>query len=67
MCFCENFQNPGHTSSSAPHRVVWGPLAGHMVLDFAAPWGSHMQLVGRDVPDPGSTGLAAANIQYDGD
>lgn len=62
----EWLRNRGVAISSAPHRVVSGPLAGHMVLDFAAPWGLHMQLVGRDVPDPGSTGLAAANIQYDG-
>lgn len=62
----EWLRNQGVAVSGAPHRVISGSLAGHMVLDFAAPWGLRLQLVGRNVPDPGNTGLTTADIQYDG-
>jgi catechol 2,3-dioxygenase-like lactoylglutathione lyase family enzyme len=38
----------GASVAGSPHRVTSGPLAGRTVLDFAAPWGLRLQLIGRD-------------------
>ena len=32
--------------NGAPHRLTSGPQAGRMVLDFRAPWGLRLQLLG---------------------
>lgn len=48
------------------HRMAAGPLAGRMVLDFAAPWGLRLQLVGRQPSDPDSPALATVDARFDG-
>jgi catechol 2,3-dioxygenase-like lactoylglutathione lyase family enzyme len=37
--------------SGAPHRLTSGPWAGRMALDFVAPWGMRMRLLGSKPPD----------------
>jgi hypothetical protein len=36
----------GVTVSGAPRRLTSGPWAGRMALDFVAPWGMRMRLLG---------------------
>lgn len=38
----------GVVVSRPPHRLTSGPWAGRMALDFIAPWGLRIRLLGRD-------------------
>lgn len=49
----------GVTVSGSPHRLTSGPWAGRVALDFVAPWGLRMQLLGSNVPDSASDGIRA--------
>ena len=49
----------GVTVSGSPHRLTSGPWAGRMALDFVAPWGLRMQLLGSNVPDSAGDGARA--------
>ena len=49
----------GVAVSGAPHRLTSGPWAGRMALDFVAPWGMRMRLVGSDAPEAADDGLHA--------
>jgi hypothetical protein len=48
----------GVTVSSAPRRLTSGPWAGRMALDFVAPWGLRMRLLGS-APDATYGGIEA--------
>jgi hypothetical protein len=41
----------GVAVSGAPRRLTSGPWAGRMALDFVAPWGLRMRLLGSRPPD----------------
>ncbi|MGY3038748.1 catechol 2,3-dioxygenase-like lactoylglutathione lyase family enzyme [Rhodanobacter sp. TND4EL1] len=59
-------QQQGGMVSGAPHRVTSGPLAGRVVLDFTAPWGLRLQLLGRDTREPHGGTVATTRAQPDG-
>lgn len=59
-------QRDGVSVIGLPHRAASGPLAGRMVLDFLAPWGLRLQLVGSDAHAPAGGTLATVDVPYDG-
>lgn len=63
----EWLRHQGVSVSGAPHRLTSGPLAGHMVLNFVAPWGLRLQLLGNSAGGPADGTLATANASLDGD
>lgn len=56
----------GVSVSGSPHRLTSGPLAGRVVLDFMAPWGLRLQLLGSDTKLPANGTLATVDAQADG-
>ncbi|WP_108473202.1 VOC family protein [Rhodanobacter thiooxydans] len=60
-------QHDGASVTGTPHRMASGPLAGRMVLDFVAPWGLRLQLIGSHRHAPAGSTLATVDAQFDGD
>lgn len=47
----------GVAVSGAPHRLTSGPWTGRMALDFVAPWGLRIRLLGGKMPDAAEDGV----------